>query len=190
METFSRSTVRGTITTKICTSGALLFIVSTENREAKKTDYPRFVAFSDIDNLNKTLSVGDRVTVEAYVFTNKKHPEGTLIPVSVRKEKSRLDAVLEKDVYLPDINEFAIRGELASDPYTPNRHTTIVTLKVEDNGKLAFVHTVAFGRAAGVIAEKKKGELVDAIGYIRTIPSKEAKELSHTQSIVITAARG
>ena len=189
METFSRVTIRGTVIRKISTAGSLIFVVATENREAKKTDYPRFVAFTDIADLDKVLSVGDRVTVEACFYTSKKHPEGTLIPLSVRREKSKMEAVFEKEVYLPDMNEFVIRGELTADPYIPNNRTAVVTLKVEDEGKISFIRAVAFGRAAGVIASKKKGELVDAVGYIRTIPSNEANEQAHTQSTVIINAR-
>lgn len=189
METFSRVTVRGTVIKKISTAGSLIFVVATENREAKKIDYPRFVAFTDIADMDKALSVGNRVTVEACFYTSKKHPEGTLIPLSVRMEKSKLDVAFEKEAYLPDMNEFIIRGELAADPYTPNNRTAVVALKVEDDGKISFIRAVAFGRAAGVIASKKKGELVDAVGYIRTIPSNEAKEQAHAQSTVIINAR-
>ncbi len=189
-ESFSRVTVRGTVIRKIHAAKSLIFAVASQNRDAKKTDYPRFVAFTNVAALDKTFSIGDRVTVEAYVYTSKKHPEGTLIPLNVRVEKNRLDAAFEKKAYLPDMNEFVLRGELAAEPYTPNNGTTVVTMKVNgEENTVSYIRTIAFGRAASLMAQKNKGDMVDAIGYIRTVPSSTVKDRTHTQSIVITGVR-
>lgn len=191
MESFFHLTIRGKVIRKINATNTLIFTVATRSHNTGKTDYPRFVAFGDdLKDFDKSFSVGDRVTVEAGVYTSKKHPEGTLIPLVVSTEKNRLDAAFEKGDYLPDKNEFVLRGELAAEPYAPNSRTTVVTLKVEgEENAVSYIRTIAFGRAAGIMARKHKGDLVDAVGYIRTISSSEVKERAHTQSFVILDAR-
>lgn len=68
---FFRVTIRGNVVRKILTAKALFFVVAVGNSDAQKTDFPRFVAFENLEDLDKTFSVGDRVTVEAYIGSSK-----------------------------------------------------------------------------------------------------------------------
>lgn len=188
--TFVTATIRGTVVRKIRTAKSLIFAVASANQDAKKTDFPRFVAFENLSEFDKTFSIGDRVTVVAHFRTSKKYPEGTLVPDSITVEKSRLDAVFANEDYLPDVNQLAIRGVMASDAYAPSATATLASIMVTQvDGQKAYIRTIAFGHIAASLRKKKKGDNVDVIGYIRTKPSAEAKERSHTQSVVITAMR-
>lgn len=188
-ETFFRATIRGRVVRKIRLAKSLIFVVASYSPYAKKADFPRFVATQNMDELEKTFSVGDRVTVEAYLRTSRRSPVGILIPTSVKVEKSRIDAAFAKEPYLPDDNCVAIRGKLVSDPYVPNENTTLATFEVATPSGKSFARTIAFAGAASGLAKKRKGEIVDMLAYIRTKPLKEAKERDHTQSLVVTSVR-
>lgn len=189
-KTFVTATIRGTVVRKIRTAKSLIFAVASSNADAKKTDFPRFVAFENLSEFDKTFSIGDRVTVVAHFRTSKKYPEGTLVPDSITVEKSRLDAAFARESYLPDMNEFVIRGVMASDAYAPSDAATLASIMVgQADGQKAYIRTIAFGHTAASLLKKKKGDSIDVIGYVRTKPSSEAKERSHTQSMVITAVR-
>lgn len=188
--TFSRVTIRGNVVRKVLTAKALFFVVAVGNADAQKTDFPRFVAFENLGDLDKTFSIGDRVTVEAYVGSSKEHTEGTLIPVSVKREKSKLDAALAGEPYLQDANEVVIRGTIANNPYAPNDGITLVTIKTNaPKNRFAFIPVAAFGFIAAKLKKKARGDEIEMIGYVRTKPRKEAKDISHTQSIVVTSLR-
>lgn len=188
--TFTQVTIRGTVRSKIRLAKSMIFVVASANQDAKKSDFPRFVAFDGLSELDKTFSIGDRVTVDAQIHTSKNYPEGTLMPISVTLEKTRLDAAFAHEKYKPDMNEVILRGILVSEPYAPNESTTLTTFETQNaDGSKAFVRTICFGRAASAMKQKHKGQTVEAMGYIRTKPLGEAKDRSHTQSLVITAVR-
>lgn len=189
-QSFVTVTIRGTVIRKINAAKTLIFAVATANPSAKKTDFPRFVAYENASELDKMFSIGDRVTVVANLRTSKKYPEGTLVPESVAVEKSKLDAAFAKEPYLPDVNEITIRGVMASDAYAPSDVATLATIMVNQNdNQKSYIRTIAFSHTAAKLLKKVKGDTIDAIGYIRTKPLSEAKERSHTQSVVITAVR-
>jgi hypothetical protein len=188
-ETFFRATIRGRVVKKIRLAKSLIFVVVSNNALAKKADFPRFVANRNLDELEKTFNVGDRVTVEAYLRTSRQAPGGLLVPTSVKVEKSRIDAAFAREPYLPDDNIIAIRGKLVSDPYIPNKTTTLATFEIATPTGKAFARTIAFGGAATALSKKHKGEVVDMLAYVRTKSLEEAKERDHTQSLVITSVR-
>lgn len=188
-ETFLRATVRGRVVRKIRLAKSLIFVVATYSHHAKKADFPRFIANRNLDELEKQFEVGDRVTVDAYLRTSKQSPGGIFVPTSVTREKNRIDAAFAKERYLPDDNVIAIRGKLLTDPYVPNKNTTLVTFEVATPYGRSFVRTISFAGAAGALAKKRKGELVDVLAYVRTKPLKEVKERDHAQSLVITSVR-
>lgn len=189
-ELFTKVTVRGTVRRKSRMPKSLAFVVATYNTRAGKCDFPRFVAFENLSEFDKTFTLGDRVTVTGYIHTNKKYPEGILIPTSIVVEKSRLDAAFAKETYKPDMNEVVLRGRLASEPFAPTATTTLTTFEAKnsDNSR-SFVRAVSFGRVATALKEHHKSDVVEAMGYVRTKPMTEVKERSHTQSLVITAIR-
>lgn len=189
-ELFTQVTVRGTVHRKNRMAKSLAFVIASYNGDAGKSDFPRFVAFDNLNELDKAFSIGDRVTVTGYIHTNKKHPEGTLIPTSVKIEKTRLDAAFAKEPYKPDMNEVILRGRLASQPFAPTPTTSLVTIETQNpDGSRAFVHTICFNRTAADLQTRHKGDTVEAMGYIRTKPMSEVKDRSHAQSLIVTAIR-
>lgn len=189
---FTRFTIRGTVIRKIRLPKSLIFtVISSSSSAARVRDFPRFVAFENLDKLDRNFSVGDRVTVNGYIHTSKKYPEGTLIPVSVTPEKymTRIDAAFSSQSYKTDENRVVLRGVLASEPFAPNDSITLATVEVKSDKGTSYIRAICFGRAAGDMKHKRKGDVVEAIGYIRTKPMNEVKDRSHTQSLVITAVR-
>lgn len=187
---FGRFVVRGTVVRKIRTKSALIFAVATGNSTAQKTDFPRFVAITNAEELDNIFKIGDRVTVTAHMRTSKKYPNGTLVPDSVVVEKNKMDAAFAGEKFLADKNEAVIRGQVAGAPYSPNDSVTLLSLKVDlADGSYAYLRTVAFGRVAQTIRRKKAGEDMEAVGYIRTKSFKETGDTAKNQSIVIISAR-
>lgn len=189
-KTFVKATVRGTVVRKINTHNALILAIASSNKEANKSDFPRFVAFDNLPEYDKACSLGERVTITGHIRTSKTHPEGTLVPDTIQREKARIDAAFAGEDYKADMNEFTIRGTMMSDAYVPNDNVTLATLVVDhDDGWHSRIRVIAFGYAAKNLAKKKKGDIVDALGYVRTKSLKEVKEETRAQSFVITAIR-
>lgn len=189
-KTFVKATVRGTVVRKINTHNALILAIASSNREANKSDFPRFVAFDNLPEFDKACSLGERVTITGHIRTSKTHPEGTLVPDTIQREKTRIDAAFAGEEFKADMNELTIRGTMMSDAYVPNENVTLATLVVDhDDGWRSRIRVIAFGYAAKALAKKKKDDVVDALGYVRTKSVKEVKEEAHTQSFVITAIR-
>lgn len=75
-------------------------------------------------------------------------------------------------------------------PYTPNDTTTLMTIRVNlPDGSMAYLKTIAFGRIAQSVRRKSAGDMIDAVGYIRTKSTKETQDVNKNQSIVIISAR-
>lgn len=188
--TFAKIAVRGNVVRKINTSKALILAIASYNHEANMSDFPRFVAFENLADFDKSCSLGERVTITGHIRTNKTHPEGTLVPDAIIPEKSRIDAAFAGEEFKPDMNELTIRGTMMADAYVPNENVTLATLMVDHNdGWTSRIRVIAFGYTAKALAKKKKGDILEAIGYVRTKSIKEVKEESHTQSFVITSIR-
>lgn len=187
---FARFTIRGTVVRKIRTKSALIFAVASSNPTAGKSDFPRFVVLENLNETDKLFSLGDRVTIVAHMRTSKKYPNGTLVPETITVEKNKMDAAFAGEEFLLDKNEAVIRGELVGVPYTPNDTTTLMTIRVNlPDGSMAYLKTIAFGRIAQSVRRKSAGDMIDAVGYIRTKSTKETQDVNKNQSIVIISAR-
>lgn len=186
---FARFTICGTIACKICAKDSLIFVVAAASSTADKFDYPRFVVLENVNETDKLLSLGDRVTVVAHMRTSKKYPNGTLIPESITIEKGKTEGIFPHQKRLQDKNQAVIYGKLVGDPYTPNDTTTLMTIRVElPDGSTAYLKTIAFDRIAQSMRRKRAGDMIEAAGYIRTKSIKETRDVNKSQSIVIISA--
>lgn len=190
IKTFSKIQIRGTVVRKVRTAKALVFVVASRNNDAKKFDYPRFVAFDNLGELDKSFTYGERVTVIARMQTSKKYPQGTLVPESVTIEKPKIDAAFNNEEFLPDCNVVTIRGTLAQKPRLPNENTALMTIRVAaENGQTNFLQAIGFGRTALLASRKNKGDIVECVGYIRTKPNTDLADETNSQSLTITQIR-
>ena len=191
--TFSKVIIRGTVKSKLRLTNTLIFTVATLNGKTGKKDYPKFIASTNVDELDRAFTVDDRITVEAYLRTTKRYPDNTLTPLSITRERRRIDAAFAGENFHMDCNELTLRGKLKRDPVAPNATTTLATLAIDNpNGTpgQSFVKVVCFNKAAAAMKRKKGGEIVEAIGYVRTKPASELKtEHDHAQSIILVNLR-
>lgn len=190
-DSFCKCTVRGTVVSKIRTKTTLIFIVASRSSPTNAAnDYLRFIASTNIAELDASFAVGDRVTVLAYIRTSKKYPNGSLVPISVKREFNRTEAAFAQEAFLGDVNEVIISGIVSAEPYTPNDNVSLISIQVTNpDGRSSYLRTISFGRVAQKTKSLTTGDAIEALAYVRTQSLKETKDPNKIQSIVLLGLR-
>lgn len=185
-DVLNKFVVRGTVVSKYETDAALLVII----RSCPFTtyvDYPSIIFYDKelANKFNSEVKVGERVSVEGYVNTNKKHPEGTLISTGFKKEFTRLQAAFENGEYVEDANQVMISGTIMQDPFVTD-DVTILTIKTFSSaGTLVIFKAVAFNRYASMAKNKKAGDKVRVFCFVKTQDKKTTNEKHSYQSFIL-----
>lgn len=187
IQTVNRFEVSGKVIRKGTNDKMFFCILATMNQATKKVNYPRFLSFENIAEFDAACRIGARVKLEGYLMTSKKHPEGAAYLTKVTPLLSIIDSEFANEEYTEDSNKVLLKGNLLHDPYRPNDTVTLLTLELKD-GKdhKAFVKVVCFGEIGKKMAEtKKKGDIVQCIGYIQSVPSAKKKALAITEQSIV-----
>lgn len=182
--------IRGNVVGKSFSKGVFAFKLKVTG-VTNVSDYPWVVVYDDElgKEMDKNITAGERVTLRGYIHTSKSHPAGVAVVTGYTKELSFMDVAFENSktsedealkCVATDVNSVTIKGTLLHDPYSPNQ-TTIITVKSKsNNGSPVFISMACFGTFARLAKQKKKGDEVQAVCYIKTSNKPEDKKNAHT----------
>lgn len=105
--------IRGTIVRKICTSSVLIFIIATYNPITNKTDYPRVIAFDNVQDWDERFNVHDRVEIQGVLYTTKNYPHESIVVKNIKHAETKMEAQFTNKDFVPDENIVMLQGEIS-----------------------------------------------------------------------------
>lgn len=146
-----------------------------------RSNYPKVTWYGELANeVEETVSIGDRVSVIATVQTKRFERKGERpiyrqnlvgngITPALKKIESTFGLDVDQGEYVDDANEIRLGGTALHIFKVPDRDIVIITIRTFTNGHVNMPKVTLFGRSAEYALENiSEGDAICAIGYAYT----------------------